>query len=373
MVVPVNDETDFYFQAILVSLASALFSLFIWFVKSFVWLFFAKCLYFVFYYLALLTSVWICLYWFFSQLELKSGGHRRFALSFVFLFFSIYINGSLYERWFCNKTPLVDLVATENPNLLLPKSDLHKKQRVEFVTPENSTLLVPKSDLHKNEKVNLNVDSNFNKSDALTLIKNFLSSDESKAKDLIYQNNLAMYRSKNLLSSNPRSQISYKNISINQLVNYKKNVVIVDFTLTYTNNKEESVRWYLRKSNQIWQIDMPSSLGLNETPIRILKTNGETISKDIIPIMRVEAKLDDFFLGKFISHKTTHFCLCLIDNNRDIMYGYVGRDSDIGKELFEFLKDGSSHQITLSLQPVVEDIYNQANIVGLVDKSFFVE
>ena len=104
MVMPVNDETDFYFQAILISLASALFSLFIWFVKSFVWFFFAKCLYFVFYYLALLTSVWVCLYWFFSQLELKSGGHRRFALSFVFLFFSIYINGSLYEKWFCNKT-----------------------------------------------------------------------------------------------------------------------------------------------------------------------------------------------------------------------------------------------------------------------------
>jgi predicted Zn finger-like uncharacterized protein len=66
--------------------------------------------------------------------------------------------------------------------------------------------------------------------------------------------------------------------------------------------------------------------------------------------VEVEAQLSDVYLGSYINKRDSYYSISLIQLGKAGCFAYIRRDSDPGKELFIFLKDGNRHRMILTLQ-----------------------
>ena len=96
------------------------------------------------------------------------------------------------------------------------------------------------------------------------------------------------------------------------------------------------------------KIDWCANTGYNEVGLKAWAAGDD---KQIT--LRVEAKLDDFYNYQYKNSKATHYSIGVVERYQDrspLFWGYVLKDSPTGKRIYEILKDGDSHEMTIMFE-----------------------
>lgn len=131
-----NDGTDLFFQAILLTAASFAAAVFIWIIKTIVWVAMAWFLYWIYFYLLVLSAIGVGGFWLFSKMELKGYQHRRLAFSFMLLFGSVYLTDFLYRQWFSVAThaqspaPETKTLSAITEQVSIPQNEIQLKTNI---------------------------------------------------------------------------------------------------------------------------------------------------------------------------------------------------------------------------------------------------
>lgn len=108
----------------------------------------------------------------------------------------------------------------------------------------------------------------------------------------------------------------------------------------------DDVNWYCIALDGMPKIDWRCSVGYNPTPLKTFKATYE-IGKSAR--FRLLAEISDYYNYEYSHAKAKVYSLALKDDDNESIAGYVDKDSDLGKNLFDSLKDGKSHAVVLEL------------------------
>jgi hypothetical protein len=130
-------------------------------------------------------------------------------------------------------------------------------------------------------------------------------------------------------------------------------VILMSITASWKNafggEISEQFYYYLVKTGNGLKIDWPSSIGYNSLSLDVYKATKPTDIKTF----KLTCKLSDYYnFGYFDSDDKYYSIDCETSENGSYssIYGYVQKESEDGKKMFEILKDGKSHKMTLALQ-----------------------
>ena len=100
--------------------------------------------------------------------------------------------------------------------------------------------------------------------------------------------------------------------------------------------------YYVKNTRDGMKIDWEAATGFNE-----LSWKAFVATKPTSPvIMRAEAQLGDFYsYYDFMNAEKTHYSISL-----SLTFGYVKKNSRAGKQIFNILKDGEFHNITVKVR-----------------------
>ena len=94
------------------------------------------------------------------------------------------------------------------------------------------------------------------------------------------------------------------------------------------------------------KIDWEAAVGFNEMSLKlfnIIRPEGKKI-------FRCEAQLDSHYDLYRPDMARTYYSISLRDpRGLPLMWGYVVKESEVGKRLFDILKDGETHSLTLKM------------------------
>jgi hypothetical protein len=82
-----------------------------------------------------------------------------------------------------------------------------------------------------------------------------------------------------------------------------------------------------------------------------LRPNDQDPEEQWTTPITVEASLWDCYSGAYAESLETHYAVFL-SRNRSAMRGYVPRDSQLGREIYNRLQDGKTHKLTLTVSRV---------------------
>jgi hypothetical protein len=110
-----------------------------------------------------------------------------------------------------------------------------------------------------------------------------------------------------------------------------------------------SYNFPVRQTRDGYKIDWEAAVGYNSTALRaflIQRPQGATR-------FRLQCELGTFYHGEFFGCQGTHYSVRLKQEEPlELAHGFVPKDSAEGKKLFELLKDGKQHEMTVELQNV---------------------
>jgi len=138
--------------------------------------------------------------------------------------------------------------------------------------------------------------------------------------------------------------------------------------------KQKGLRTYVRKVQGDWLVDWHATTGQNSIRLktfRAVKPTDETV-------LRMTAEISDYYNFQFSNTKQTHWSVRLTENKSlpaaDVLsiHGYVAKDSAIGKELFDLLKDGEKHEITVAVKTNGRE-GTVAEITKFVSKNWYID
>lgn len=134
--------------------------------------------------------------------------------------------------------------------------------------------------------------------------------------------------------------------------------------------KQASWVMYLRKNNGKWLIDWSASQGLNPISVKIF----EATTPSEAYTLRVIAEISDYYNCQYIDSRSTHYSIKLSDptNGNGDFTGYVEKESQLGHAIFDIVKDGKAHRITVR----IECHCNSGDIVDitkLVSDTWFID
>jgi hypothetical protein len=119
------------------------------------------------------------------------------------------------------------------------------------------------------------------------------------------------------------------------------------------------LEYYLVKTKVGLKIDWSANAGYNPVAFK-----AWVAGTDKSLMLRTEAKLSDYFNYHYREAKGTHYSISLKDNygkRFDSFHGNAAKDSDVGRKLFEILKDGHTHRLTVT----VERTGRETSVVGI--------
>lgn len=117
--------------------------------------------------------------------------------------------------------------------------------------------------------------------------------------------------------------------------------------------------YYLVNTKKGLKIDWMATIGYNPVGFK-----AWAAGTDHTLTVRAEAELSDYYNYHYGDAQDTHYSVKFVENyvNRsDRFHGYVSKDSDLGKNLFEIVKDGQRHKLTVS----VERTGRETSVVGI--------
>jgi len=109
----------------------------------------------------------------------------------------------------------------------------------------------------------------------------------------------------------------------------------------------DDVKWYCMNLIPSVKIDSRCSSGYNPVALRTFKA---TYEKGKPSSFRLWAKIDDYYNYEYSTARATVYSVHLDDDDNNSVAGYITKDSDDGKKLFEYLKDGKVHPLILELE-----------------------
>ena len=139
--------------------------------------------------------------------------------------------------------------------------------------------------------------------------------------------------------------------TINSITYISDSAAIAD-TIAVTNNARKTtdnlLSVYVRKHDNIWLIDWRANSGWN--PIRLKVFNATTPSDEFT--FRVFAELSASYYGPYSHSQDTHYSIRLKDTSAELAFvqGYANKTTRAGEKLFDILKDGNAHRITVLIQ-----------------------
>lgn len=139
-------------------------------------------------------------------------------------------------------------------------------------------------------------------------------------------------------------------------------------TLTERSGKEstETKAWYLVLGKPGPKIDWPSTVGHNTVTFK-----GWQADKEPSMITRVEATISDEYRGSYEKNAKGNFHSVKLVRKagglHEVIYGYVEKKGDPGGRLFELLKDGHPHHLTLKVTKVLNFGYETTNEVSITE------
>lgn len=108
-----------------------------------------------------------------------------------------------------------------------------------------------------------------------------------------------------------------------------------------------NLAYYLENTTSGPKIDWFATTGMNNPGIMALKANPPKNAVDI----RVECQLSDYYNYDKRGKDKLEYSVEIIDvNSKDRFHGYIPKDSDEGRKIFDVLKDGQPHKLLLSVR-----------------------
>lgn len=109
----------------------------------------------------------------------------------------------------------------------------------------------------------------------------------------------------------------------------------------------DTYHYYLQKTNNGYKIDWESSVGLNSMTAAAFKAQRP---KEPVKF-RLLGKLSDYYSPVGNDVAETHWSVGLTGGDKEfIAYGYITKNSEDGKKLYEILKDGETHRLILTVR-----------------------
>ena len=100
--------------------------------------------------------------------------------------------------------------------------------------------------------------------------------------------------------------------------------------------------YYVKRTPNGYKINWQASLGINEMSWNVYRAQRPTVPIEF----RVQATLDHYYNYEFINAQ--HYWWNIYLENS--LYGYVKKDSESGRRMYELLKDGKSHNLIVKIR-----------------------
>lgn len=129
-----------------------------------------------------------------------------------------------------------------------------------------------------------------------------------------------------------------------------------------------NLTYYLVQTPSGLKLDWSSMTGQNAMT---LKAWGSSNDKSMT--LRAEIKIDDYFT--IIYPKGTYYCFALITRNtgsQEMIWGYAETKSELGKQLFDMLKDGKAKNVTVEIKKTNNDA-SFVDIKSLVSETWVID
>ena len=172
---------------------------------------------------------------------------------------------------------------------------------------------------------------------------------------------------------NKESQFNYSSISVTSISPIKGHLDGFEVKASFKMGEQTATpSYFVRRTKDGFKIDWAASVGHNDFP---LVTYFETNPKEP-KTFRVSAELGSLYAGEFADHENAYYNLDLRESvPPETCWGYVVKESDAGKKIFEILKDGNKHKITVELQLVTPSgkaaRFHTCTITKLVSETWF--
>ncbi|MYA16687.1 MAG: UxaA family hydrolase [Gammaproteobacteria bacterium] len=104
--------------------------------------------------------------------------------------------------------------------------------------------------------------------------------------------------------------------------------------------------YYVKRTPDGYRIDWEASLGNNP-----MSWQAYMAQRPLNPMMfRIKARLASWYHGEFHNAQPDYFSILIVSNLVPDLYGYVKRRSKSGKRMYEILKDGERHHLTVKMR-----------------------
>ncbi|MDE0396352.1 MAG: hypothetical protein OXL96_00955 [Candidatus Poribacteria bacterium] len=136
-------------------------------------------------------------------------------------------------------------------------------------------------------------------------------------------------------------------------------------------DRRDSAIYYIKNTRDGLKIDWETSIGYNEMSLKLFKTIRPAGPK----VFRCEAELSGHYDPFKPNMAREYYSVHLSDpGGLAQMWGYVRKNSELGKRLFDILKDGETHKITLKMSLIdPDDPYSwMAIISNLVSEDWLI-
>lgn len=138
---------------------------------------------------------------------------------------------------------------------------------------------------------------------------------------------------------------------------------IGEFKVVSLTGGGETLDLYLYPKNNTYQLFFSSSIGLNDYTFMGYKSGNEFNEPTKF---RVVAELDDYFNYSFRDKELEYYSIYLSEPplvGSESLHGYIKKDSEVGKEIFEILKDGRPHNIIVEIYVPNTEKPSNSNVV----------
>ncbi len=133
----------------------------------------------------------------------------------------------------------------------------------------------------------------------------------------------------------------------------------------------EDARWYtLQKTQDGYLIDWESSEGYNPFTIK-----AYIVQKPTNPLkFRLCAKMDSTYSGYFLKKEDIYYNIRLEEaKDFNYLYGYILKNSEDGKRIFDILKDGEWHNVIVIIHHYPDSVFNFVIIDKFVKEYWYEE
>lgn len=202
------------------------------------------------------------------------------------------------------------------------------------------------------------INSDVNITDPKILIEKYLNSDswqerlnfvyDSATTKVLMKEYYKNYNFKNKLKFKDITQIPNENVDIK-----KDSLITMSFTIFGKNifgtGIEQKVFFFIIPTNKGLKIDWQSSVGYNPVKLNVYKASKPSNTT----ILKVVCKISDYYNHGYRNKIDDYYsieCSSNEPNSLDLLYGFISKKSEDGKRIYEILKDGNYHNLTLALQ-----------------------